>query len=215
MEKAGTRAILMGSAPETDWSFLKDYYRAGDALYCVDGGLVAARQLGLTPDWYVGDSDSGGDPQGLPAEVLPPEKDLTDMEMALDLARRQGMAEVILCGCLGGRQDHHLANLMLLQRAEGRGMRGRIVDSRNEIRWLNPGMTRVEPALPFHYFGIVPLDAMLEQVTIRGAKYEITDTDIPRGSTLGVSNEFLPGVIPEIRIARGEGLLILSQRLNK
>ena len=204
------RALILGSAPVQDWSFLKHYHRPDDLVICADGGRNAARQLGILADWYVGDSDSGGYADGCPSDILPSEKDVTDLDMAVSRALQEGCCELVLCGCTGGRQDHHFSAIGQLERLYRAGAEGIIVDEQNEIRLLTPGKTMV-PAEPlYHYFGLVPLDAALVGVTISGAKYEVTGVTLNRWSSLGVSNELKPGAACSIEVEQGIGLLIRS-----
>ena len=84
-----SRAVIFGSAPVADWGFLRPYLRPDDAVICADGGRRAAQALGLTPDWYVGDDDSGGYPGDCPSDLLPSEKDVTDLDMAVSRALRR------------------------------------------------------------------------------------------------------------------------------
>ena len=204
------RALILGSAPVHDWSFLKHYHRADDLVICADGGRNAAGELGLPVDWYVGDSDSGGYADGCPADILPSEKDVTDLDMAVSRALREGCGELVLCGCTGGRQDHHFSAIGQLERLYRAGATGLIVDEQNEIRLLIPGKTVVPSEPHYHYFGLIPLDTALTGVTITGAKYEVSGVTLERSSSLGVSNELLPGKRCTVEVTRGIGLLIRS-----
>lgn len=204
------RALIFGSAPVRDWSFLALYHRPDDLIICADGGRNAAQELGLTPDWYVGDSDSGGYDEGCPSDILPSEKDVTDLDMAVSRALREGCNELVLCGCTGGRQDHHFSAIGQLERLCRTGADGVIVDEQNEIRLLVPGTTEVPSEPHYRYFGLIPLDQQLTGVTIIGAKYEVSDSDLERWSSLGVSNELVPGRRCVVKIKHGVGLLIRS-----
>lgn len=204
------RAIIFGSAPVPDWRFLQPYLHLGDMIICADGGRAAAEALGLAPDWYVGDSDSGGFAGNGPADVLPSEKDVTDLDMAVTRALQEGAQLLILCGCTGGREDHHLSAIGQLERIYRAGKQGIILDANNEIRLLPAGRTQV-PCIPeYHYFGIVPLDRCLKDVTISGAKYEVAHADFCRWESLGVSNELLHEKSCFIDVGEGIGLLIRS-----
>lgn len=204
------RAVIIGAAPVADWSFLQDYLRPDDTVICADGGRNAADCLGLTTDWYVGDSDSGGHTGGCPADILPSEKDVTDLDMAVSRGLKLGFRSFLLCGCTGGREDHHLSAIGQLERIARAGGSGMIVDPKNEIRMLLPGETIVPVAPHYHYFGLVPLDRVLDGVTIRGAKYEVENAVLRRWESLGISNEPLAGQTCRITVASGTGLLIRS-----
>ena len=110
------QAVIFGSAPGNDWSFLRNYLRPDTAIICADGGRNTAESLGFTPDWYVGDDDSGGHAGNCPADLLPSEKDVTDLDMAVSRALKEGYQELLLCGCTGGRQDHHFSAVGQLER---------------------------------------------------------------------------------------------------
>lgn len=202
------RALIFGAAPCRDWSFL-----AGErdrCVICADGGLRCAQAAGFSPDYYIGDGDSGGHALGRDNSVLlRPEKDETDLQAAYDLARRQGYTDLLLTGCTGGRQDHHLANLQLLERIHRDGLHARICDADNEITFLPPG-TRVLSPCGFHYFSLIPIDPQLEGVTIRGAKYPLENRTVLRGDSLTVSNEWCGPV--ELTVRRGTAWLIFSGR---
>lgn len=210
---ANARGIIFGAAPCADWGFLKDYLEPGMRVYCADGGLSGALAAGLTPDLVVGDWDSGGHPvEGVPCAVLPAEKDLTDLQAAMELALSGGCTELVLCGCLGGRRlDHTVFNLLLLEWLKERGGRGLIVDGESETRLLDGEEVLLTGGPRYRYLSLAPLDRVLTGVTLEGVKYPLKNAVLTRGDTLSVSNE---QTAPLARIAVGSGraLLIRSQR---
>ncbi len=211
MGAEGKTALLIGSAPGPSLEYLRPYLTGGEMVICADGGIQRAVEAGLTPDCYVGDSDSGGFlPEGLDHWLLPSEKNLTDLEMAVEKALEAGRDRMILCGCTGGRQDHHLANLFLLERIHRRGARGVIVDEQNEITYLPPGSYVLENRPRYRYFSLLPLERVLGQVSLSGSKYELPPTDVARGSTLTVSNEFVDDRPVKLSFSGGAGFLIRS-----
>lgn len=204
------RAVIFGAAPVSDWSFAAAYLREGDIVICADGGIAGAKALGFSPNWYVGDSDSGGHPLGCNCDLLPSEKDVTDLDMAVSRALDLGADILILLGCTGGREDHHLSAIGQLERVFLAGKQAVIVDERNEISVLRTGITEVSYDPAYRYFGIVPLDRVMRDVSIIGAKYEVSHIDLLRHQSLGISNE-LKGTAPcQIHVRDGLGLLIRS-----
>lgn len=207
------KALIFGSAACSDWSFLQPLRAAHPLVICADGGIHLARAAGFRPDFYIGDNDSGGEPEtGLACEILPAEKDLTDLQAAYQACLRRGIRDLTFTACTGGRQDHHLANLLLLERAWEAGVRARIVDPQNEIMFLPQGEHQF-CCNGFRYFGIVPLDRKLEGVCIRHAKYEIENATVLRGDSLTISNEPC-GVPVTVQIGTGHALLILAERIE-
>lgn len=203
-------ALIFGSMDLNDWSFLQPLRKENPTVFCADGGLMCAQRAGFSPDYYIGDGDSGGAPQpGLCATVLPTRKDLTDLQAAWEQAYSLGFRKVYLTGCTGGRQDHHLAALQLLETIHQRGCEGIILDRDNEITFFSPGKKLLQRK-DFVYFSLIPLDAAVT-VSISGAKYDLTERRVLRGDSLCVSNEFLAGPV-ELTLSGGCCWLILSQR---
>lgn len=210
MKSSSKRAIIIGAAPCQSLDYLNRYLSPDDFIICADGGRLNCEKAGLTPDWYVGDGDSGGWGDGLPSMNLPTEKDFTDSEAAVHQALRMGYHSLILCACTGGRQDHHLANLFLLEAVHQMGAEAVILDEKNEIRYLVPGSYIIENQPEYYYMGLIPLDRELKGVTLRNVKYEVTNLTFKRWETLGVSNEILPGKAAEVSFQEGSALLIRS-----
>ncbi len=204
-------ALIFGSLPCARWDFLEPL-RGRAAVFCADGGTRCAAEAGFPVDFYVGDSDSGGaPPPGAERLLLPAEKDLTDLQAAYELARDRGFRRMAFTGCTGGRQDHHLANLQLLETACRQGIDAVILDERNEIRCFCGGTVTV-PHGGFRYFSLIPLDAELRGVTIRGARYPLEDAVVRRGDSLTVSNETAGGPAT-VTVARGTAWLIRADRI--
>ena len=204
-------ALIFGSIPCPSWDFLEPL-RGQVTVICADGGTLCAQAAGFRAEVYVGDSDSGGvPPAGARQVLLPAEKDLTDLQAAYQCARDGGFRRMVFTACTGGRQDHHLANLQLLETACRQGIEAVILDERNEIRCFCGGTVTV-PHGGFRYFSLIPLDAELRGVTIRGARYPLEDAVVRRGDSLTVSNETAGGPAT-VTVARGTAWLIRADRI--
>ena len=213
MAAEGTHGLIIGAVPWRDGGFLRPYLERGRwTVFCADGGYANAVSAGLAPDYLIGDWDSGRKPElDVPCVTLPVEKDVTDLQAAMDQALSLGIRDLLLCGCTGGRLDHTASNLLLLEWLADRGGRGMIADADNEVRLLGPGVHRVANDPPCHYLSLVPLDRQVTGVSIRGVKYRLNGATLTRGDTLSVSNE-PAGPVAEIAIGGGRALLIRSQR---
>ncbi|MGI5911667.1 MAG: thiamine diphosphokinase [Syntrophomonadaceae bacterium] len=89
-----------------------------DIILGADGGANYAYAMGVIPYAIVGDMDSlrpeAGkyfQQQGVKFKRFPSRKDFTDTQLTLALAEEMGANEIILCGSVGKRLDHTLANL--------------------------------------------------------------------------------------------------------
>ena len=152
--------------------------------------------------------DSGGGDGAKDVVRLPMEKDFTDTQSCLEEAVRRGCSHVLITGATGGRLDHLLCNLHLLEALEKKGVHGLIADRDNLVQLLESGPVQV-PAC-YRYFSILPIDEQLRGVTIRGAKYPLQDAVVQRDDSLTVSNEALSGEVT-IEVKEGRAFLIFSR----
>ena len=77
----------------------------GDLVIAADSGLRTAESFGVRPSILLGDFDSLGEPPSLDGvEILrvPAEKDLTDTQLAVDVALSRGADSIVIIGGLGG-----------------------------------------------------------------------------------------------------------------
>ena len=150
-----------------------------------------------------GDGDSGGTAvAGAENILLRPEKDESDLQAAYTMARAHGCTRLYLTACTGGRLDHALANLQLLETARADGVEAILLDPDNRVTCIGPGEYTL-PRTDYFYFSLLPIDAVLRGVTIEGAKYPLCDAEARRGDSLTISNEWIE---PTVRLRIREGL---------
>lgn len=184
---------------------------SADYIIAADGGQNRAREFGLQPDCVIGDFDSTTLNEGFDCIYItyPAEKDLTDTEAALTHALEKGCRNVILLGGMGGRLDHTMGNIGLLDKYYNSFDHMEFIDGKNRMELLkNSGRTLKRDAR-YKYFGLVSLNAEASGIDIRGAKYELTVASLERASTLGVSNEFSEDTV-EIYVREGTLLIVRS-----
>ena len=182
-----------------------------DLIIAADGGLAHVRTLGLQPDVILGDFDSlGYVPER--ANVFPVEKDDTDAMLAVRKGLELGCREFLLYGCLDGpRLDHTIANLQLLQFLADRGAFG-ILAGLNHMAAAVKDASLTFPGRPTGIFSVFCMGADARGVTIRGAKYDLSDGTLSAGFPLGVSNHFLEQEA-SVTVTQGS-LLCLWERKN-
>lgn len=184
---------------------------SADYIIAADGGQNHAREFGLQPDCVIGDFDSTTLNEDFDCLYItyPAEKDLTDTEAALTHALEKGCRNVILLGGMGGRLDHTMGNIGLLDKYYSSFDHMEFIDGKNRMELLkNSGRTLKRDAR-YKYFGLVSLNAEASGIDIRGAKYELTGASLERASTLGVSNEFSEDTV-EIYVREGTLLIVRS-----
>ncbi|MCD8502461.1 MAG: thiamine diphosphokinase [Bacillaceae bacterium] len=85
----------------------------------VDRGLEYLRIFSIKPDFVIGDFDStkvkpGEIESNSNCFIYPPEKDFTDLDLAITKAIELSPASIQIYGATGGRLDHEMVNLQLL-----------------------------------------------------------------------------------------------------
>ena len=203
-----THGLIVGAAPWRDGRFLRPYLDgAAWTVFCADGGYANAVSAGLRPDFLIGDWDSGERPAlDVPCVTLPAEKDVTDLQAAMDQALSMGITELLLCGCTGGRLDHTLGNVFILYYLDQQGKRGRILDDFSEMELVSAQPVSIPDRCSF--FSLLNLSGRAKGVTIEHAKYCLRDAEIPCEYQYGVSNEVLPGETATVSVREGKLLLI-------
>ena len=201
------RCVIIGGAEIARYDEVKSYLRAGDyAIYC-DSGLRHREALGLAPDLIIGDFDSHPAPH-LPVETitLPCEKDDTDTVYAVKEALKRGVEDFLLIGVVGGRLDHSLGNVSILLYLDSLGKRGMIVDDYSEMELVSRQAAVVGPQFPF--FSLLNISGTARGITLKNAKYPLSEAEIGCEYQYGISNEPLPGKVAEISLKEGRLLLI-------
>ena len=132
----------------------------------------------------------------MPIERARPDKDETDVELAVDAAIARGATGLIVIGALGGeRIDHALANVALLASADLVGRSAVLLDARSRISLLRgPGAGRLAPAASRSTAPRARSSRSCrsggdaEGVTTDGLVYPLADEPLALGPARGVSN---------------------------
>lgn len=173
--------------------------RLADWTICADGGARHAAALRLTPDFVVGDMDS------MPRRERPsrhritfindPDQGRSDLDKALDLARRLGAARVLVAAARGGGLDHELVNFAVLEKAEGLDV---LVVDGGTARLLGPGRHRLALKRGARFS---LLAAPRARLSLSGARFSLKDERLRRGSR-GLGNRAVGLVVVTVREGR-------------
>lgn len=212
--------FIGGTGPEG--GELKVIAHGAELLVAADSGLVSAERAGLKPHWVVGDMDSLPD-LGLlkkynPDRVLvfPPEKDLSDTELALNLCREKGCDEIWLAGGGSGRMDHLFAIYSLFEREDSpdRWFPGSVSSPGNtvslgncEIRCLKEGGSLGAELPSQSLISVLPLGKGPWEAESSGLKWPLNDLNWERG-VVSLSNVALDGSLA-IHSIKGRFLVIM------
>lgn len=158
-------------------------------VIAADKGYKYAFQLGISPDLIIGDFDTATSPAVTEKKkeliILPPEKDMTDTEAALDIAAAKHPSSITILGGLGGRFDHTMGNIALLSKYD---LPIKIKDEKNSVTLLRPGKYFVAKD-DYKYISLVPFTPSVSGLSISGVKYTLKDAELTHDNTLGISNE--------------------------
>lgn len=173
---------------------IKSHLNSEDYVICTDGGYDIAAAQNIEPDLLLGDFDSitAEPPKDLKIKRFRPEKDFTDLELAIKCALETGASEVDILGGIGGRLDHTIANLQLLSHYSDSFEKLVMFDAKNECFVMNEKQKKgiTIPARQECYLSLFSLSEQCSGVTIQGVKYPLTNHTLTRNFPLGVSNEF-------------------------
>lgn len=186
------KTIIIGNGVITDYDTVREYFDEAYIIAC-DGGLGHCRKMMIIPDIMVGDFDSVTsndisfyEDRGVEKIAYPRKKDMTDMEIAINIAIEKGADEIYILGGLGCRFDHSLANVHILVHPIARGVKTCLVDEHNII-------TLVMDSLEINgsvgqTISLIPLTTEVSGVTTRNLEYPLLNRTMGAGSSIGVSN---------------------------
>ncbi len=190
------RAVIILNGECRSFEYLKELCKTADFVICADGGYKYAKETGINVNLVLGDFDSCDIPGNVEILEFPPEKDFSDGELAVSTAKNKGFEEIILTCALGGRQDHTLSNLMLLDENVC------IYEKNEKIYFVSKEKLLLEKEGTV--FSIVPTAPSV--ISIKGAKYPLENKEIKWGSSLTLSNETTE---KETKIEVKEGKILL------
>lgn len=203
--------VAAGSRPDVDLFF--KYYNDCDVKIAIDKGAEVFVDYKANADYLVGDFDSIGENykeaiKNFKKIVYPSEKDYTDSDIAINLVKNIGATQVIMLGMIGGRLDHTIGNIGLLNTCLKNNIDAYIIDEFSKVSLKEKPFTlsgeRGE-IISFYAF-----TELVKGLTIKNAKYELEDYDLDCFESLCNSNEFLDEDI-EVFFENGKLLVIYSK----
>ncbi len=196
---------------------LIDALKGSSLVVAADRGATVLYDNGILPGVLVGDFDSC-EPHvvknmalaGVKIVALKVNKDKTDTEVALDIAAECGYSQVVVFGALGGRrQEHAMANLMLMEPYAEKGVDIALVHGDTFVYPVHPVLTggvRRVLGKPGDWVSLVPITSRVTGVFTEGLKFPLSNACLHRGSTFSVSNEI---VKEEALVTIGVGFLLI------
>lgn len=185
-----------------------------DIIIAADAGYRNARLLGIKPQILLGDFDSlprdelNEAADGAEVITVPAEKDFTDTQLAVKTAIKKGAKELIIIGGIGGRLDHTLSNLAILEDAKAMGARCIITDGKNRARYIeNDSIIIMRSA--YKYISLIARSEKVKGVTVEGCKYPLKNETLSDRFQYAISNE-IEGNCAFISVKKGKLIIIES-----
>ena len=204
------RAIIFANGELPNPQGVKELLRPGDLVIAADGGTRHALAAGVTPDVIIGDLDSLSPDKQASVEAagtqiirFSPDKDKTDLELALLHVVQGGATEAIILAALGGRLDQTMANVLLLARPELENIDVRIVEGAQEAFLIQDEAT--VQGRPGDTVSLIPLGGDALGVTAEGLEWPLREDTLRFGLARGVSNVL---TAEQARVRVRQGLLL-------
>lgn len=220
-------AALFLNGPLMDTPLTRNLISRVTFTAAADGGLNHLYHLGIRPQLAVGDLDSvspealaWAEKEGVIFERYPSEKNETDGELAVYRLLADGFTKIILFGSHGGKRPDHALSMLhyCMTLAERFGLQF-IFTNGESLMFSLCGETRLEMNLSDYftpeeqkglYISGIPFGP-IEELTLRGLKYELEDTNVEAGSTLLVSNEANADGLFTVSMKKGKLLLFIGR----
>ena len=168
-----------------------------ETIIAVDNGLKILSEIKVNPQHIVGDFDTVKreilekykENTSIKIHKFNPIKDNTDTDIAIRLAVELKSDEIIILGAIGTRIDHLLGNIHVLKYALDSNIKCKIIDENNEIQLIDKTTILKKKDMTKKYISLIPLTEKVENINLKGFKYELKNGTLTIGSSLGISNE--------------------------
>lgn len=189
------KVVIVGAGGNVDELVLA-HLRQANLIVAADGGADPLVSLDVLPQIVIGDFDSLSpkaadilSEKGCRFIRVAPEKDETDMELAVRYALEQGAKEITLLGSLGGRIDHTFANLLLLASLARKGILAKAVTPPLTVHSVAGNLTLEGKAGDL--VSVFPFQGPVSGVSEQGFKYPLDNVNLDPFTVVGTSNELI------------------------
>src|SRR3989344_750705 len=185
------RAVLICNGSVSS-KLLHKSISSSDFIVAVDGGANKLVKTKFRPGIIIGDMDSINARARSAFKTVkmlsyPREKDLVDLELALNYCIEKKFSELLILGAIGSRADMTLTNVFLLDKIPA-GINAKILHQNQEVFVIRKP-TELH-GIPGEVISLFPLNKAVKGLTLKGFKYELKDFGLRFGIGLGLSNEF-------------------------
>lgn len=187
-------------------------------VVAADGGARAAARFGRKIDLLIGDMDSLSateievyQAQGVEIARHSPEKDETDLELAMLWVAPRKAKWIRVLGGMGGRLDQTISNIYLLALPALKGIDVRFVGGMQAAWVIYPGENLIQGAAG-DTVSLIPLSGAASGVRTENLYYPLKDETLVFGPARGISNVM---TADHARIWFRDGLLLVIQTIGR
>lgn len=204
------KAALVAGGDKEEYKNFKTKY---DFILATDKAALYLLSQKIVPDLVLGDMDSVSEREidkilklNIPLRKFNSDKNNSDCELGIIELIKRGYVEIDLIGGTGGRLDHEIANILLLEKYS-KEVTITLISNKNKIQVFQIGKYQIHTKL--HYISFFSLTDF-SIISLKNFKYDLDKRKIYRGETLCLSNE-LPGNIGDVEVLEGKILFIESE----
>ena len=178
-------AVLVANGQRPSHPKILQILKDAEEIICVDNGYEIVQKLNIIPSVLIGDLDSVNlDSVNQNVEIVKKEnQNLSDLEKALNYCIEKNFTKIYLIGSTGLRDDHNLANLMLITDFIEK-LDITVLSDEYEINAIKGKMKF--SCKKGTQISLISIDAN-NQVTTNGLKYNLNNEAL-RSSSQGLSN---------------------------
>ena len=215
-----THALIFANGAANDGTFVQRTIQETNSplIIAADGGARLAYQVfGLTPHVIVGDMDSLSDTEqsgftqkGARMVQHTPEKDETDLELALLWAIEHGIKHIRIIGAMGKRVDQTLGNMYLLAMPQLADYDVRLVSGSQQMWLAYPGKHTITGE-PQDTLSLIPMSGDVYNISTENLYYPLTNETLKFGPARGMSNVLTAA---QATVSFDKGMLLIVHTLG-
>lgn len=200
------RCILIGAG-----EFVENKIDVNDLDFVIaaDGGYHHCLKLGIVPHLVVSDFDSySGGIEDVEVKQCRPEKDDTDMLLAIHEGLKRGYKHFVIYGGMGGRLEHTFANIQCMKYLSEKNVECWMISKDCKLSVLGNQSVEFDEEME----GYISLFSLSDEsiVSIENLKYPLNHAVLTTSYPLGIDNEFI-GKKSKIDVHKGYVLMILNK----
>ena len=178
-----------------------------DFVVAADHGADHALESGYQVDVLVGDLDSVSERGRNSAKKVvqhPVDKDVTDLELALEESSKLGATQVTVVGTLQGRVDHSFNNLLILANDRWAHMPISMLVDSTQV-WVVHNSLEVVVSVGTQV-SLLPVGNEVTGVTANGLQWPLSDENLLLAEGRGMSNR---SILKNVSISVRSGVLLV------